>query len=77
MGGFSNELMSIFQTASFLWVIYSVCLDCFLDVLFQLGLVVDLTNTSRYYSPSEWIKQGIKHVKVRLNFLLYLIRRCL
>ncbi|KAH7682763.1 mRNA (guanine-N(7)-)-methyltransferase protein [Dioscorea alata] len=30
----------------------------------DLGLVVDLTNTSRYYSPSEWIKQGIKHVKI-------------
>ncbi|KAM0949321.1 putative mRNA (guanine-N(7)-)-methyltransferase [Dioscorea sansibarensis] len=30
----------------------------------DLGLVVDLTNTSRYYSPSEWTKQGIKHVKI-------------
>jgi mRNA-capping enzyme len=27
--------------------------------------VIDLTNTSRYYSPSEWTKQGTKHVKVR------------
>ncbi|KAG1363396.1 mRNA-capping enzyme [Cocos nucifera] len=30
----------------------------------ELGLVIDLTNTTRYYSPSEWIKQGIKHVKI-------------
>ncbi|KAL5999529.1 hypothetical protein ACLOJK_037814 [Asimina triloba] len=29
-----------------------------------LGLVIDLTNTSRYYSPSEWLKQGIKHFKI-------------
>ena len=32
---------------------------------YQIGLVIDLTNTSRYYSPSEWTKQGTKHVKVR------------
>lgn len=31
----------------------------------ELGLVIDLTNTTRYYSPSEWTKQGIKHVKIR------------
>ncbi|XP_042420382.1 mRNA-capping enzyme-like isoform X2 [Zingiber officinale] len=30
----------------------------------ELGLVIDLTNTSRYYSQSEWIKIGIKHVKI-------------
>lgn len=32
---------------------------------FQLGLVIDLTNTSRYYSLSDLTKDGIKHVKVR------------
>ncbi|CAN6441246.1 unnamed protein product [Victoria cruziana] len=30
----------------------------------ELGLVIDLTNTSRYYSPIEWKKQGIKHFKI-------------
>ncbi|KAJ6844138.1 mRNA-capping enzyme isoform X1 [Iris pallida] len=30
----------------------------------ELGLVIDLTNTTRYYSPSEWTKLGIKHVKI-------------
>ncbi|XP_074578126.1 uncharacterized protein LOC141834687 isoform X1 [Curcuma longa] len=30
----------------------------------ELGLVIDLTNTNRYYPPSEWIKLGIKHVKI-------------
>lgn len=30
----------------------------------ELGLVIDLTNTTRYYQSSEWIKQGIKHVKI-------------
>ncbi|XP_008787727.1 mRNA-capping enzyme-like [Phoenix dactylifera] len=30
----------------------------------ELGLVIDLTNTTRYYSPSEWTNQGIKHVKI-------------
>jgi hypothetical protein len=33
---------------------------------FQIGLVIDLTNTTRYYSPAEWMKQGTKHVKVRV-----------
>ncbi|WOK94206.1 mRNA-capping enzyme [Canna indica] len=30
----------------------------------EIGLVIDLTNTSRYYSPAEWTKLGIKHVKI-------------
>ncbi|URE20526.1 mRNA capping enzyme, C-terminal domain, partial [Musa troglodytarum] len=30
----------------------------------ELGLVIDLTNTNRYYSPSEWTKLGIKYVKI-------------
>ncbi|KAI8560649.1 hypothetical protein RHMOL_Rhmol04G0274100 [Rhododendron molle] len=34
----------------------------------RLGLVIDLTNTSRYYQASDWKKEGIKHVKV-LQFL--------
>ncbi|CAH9147760.1 unnamed protein product [Cuscuta epithymum] len=31
----------------------------------KLGLVIDLTNTNRYYSAEEFIKEGIKHVKIR------------
>jgi mRNA-capping enzyme len=30
----------------------------------DIGLVIDLTNTTRYYSPAEWTKQGTKHVKI-------------
>ncbi|KAK2966141.1 hypothetical protein RJ640_018394 [Escallonia rubra] len=30
----------------------------------KLGLVIDLTNTSRYYQVSDWKKEGIKHVKI-------------
>ncbi|KAL0336787.1 UNVERIFIED_CONTAM: capping enzyme [Sesamum calycinum] len=30
----------------------------------QLGLVIDLTNSSRYYNFNEWKKEGIKHVKI-------------
>lgn len=30
----------------------------------EIGLVIDLTNTSRYYSPAEWTKQGTKHLKI-------------
>lgn len=37
----------------------------FFPIPFQIGLVIDLTNTTRYYSPAEWTRQGIKHVKVR------------
>ncbi|XP_059657806.1 uncharacterized protein LOC132304241 [Cornus florida] len=31
----------------------------------KLGLVIDLTNTSRYYPASDWKKEGIKYVKIR------------
>ncbi|KAK4392290.1 capping enzyme [Sesamum angolense] len=30
----------------------------------KLGLVIDLTNSSRYYNFNEWKKEGIKHVKI-------------
>ncbi|WVZ78759.1 hypothetical protein U9M48_026415 [Paspalum notatum var. saurae] len=30
----------------------------------EIGLVIDLTNTNRYYSPSEWTNQCIKYVKI-------------
>ncbi|CAM6129287.1 unnamed protein product [Calypogeia fissa] len=30
----------------------------------EVALVIDLTNTNRYYSPQEWLKEGVKHVKV-------------
>lgn len=29
-----------------------------------MGLVIDLTNTSRYYNSNEWTKDGVKYVKV-------------
>ncbi|XP_057438787.1 uncharacterized protein LOC130730727 [Lotus japonicus] len=31
----------------------------------ELGLVIDLTNTTRYYPVSDWTKEGIRHVKIR------------
>lgn len=30
----------------------------------QVGLVLDLTNTWRYYDPSEWLSRGVEHHKV-------------
>ncbi|KAK7294637.1 hypothetical protein RJT34_17527 [Clitoria ternatea] len=44
----------------------------------KLGLVIDLTNTSRYYPVADLKKEGIKHVKIQCkgrnsvpdNFLL-------
>ncbi|XP_026420265.1 mRNA-capping enzyme-like [Papaver somniferum] len=30
----------------------------------EVGLVIDLTNTTRYYQPSDWRKMGINHVKI-------------
>ncbi|CAL4994019.1 unnamed protein product [Urochloa decumbens] len=30
----------------------------------EIGLVIDLTNTTRYYSSAEWTRQGTKHVKI-------------
>ncbi|KAL2612317.1 hypothetical protein R1flu_024009 [Riccia fluitans] len=31
----------------------------------EIALVIDLTNTTRYYNPQEWLKGGVKHIKVR------------
>ncbi|KAL7172339.1 hypothetical protein ACSBR2_031936 [Camellia fascicularis] len=31
----------------------------------ELGLVIDLTNTSRYYPESDWIGKGIEYVKIK------------
>ncbi|MFS7945550.1 putative mRNA (guanine-N(7)-)-methyltransferase [Helianthus anomalus] len=30
----------------------------------KLGVVIDLTNTTRYYSVNDWRKEGIKYVKI-------------
>ncbi|KAJ3688981.1 hypothetical protein LUZ61_018145 [Rhynchospora tenuis] len=30
----------------------------------EIGLVLDLTNTTRYYNAQEWTKLGIKHLKI-------------
>ncbi|XP_074373520.1 uncharacterized protein LOC141713851 [Apium graveolens] len=30
----------------------------------KIGMVIDLTNTSRYYSVSDWRNEGIKYVKI-------------
>ncbi|CAI9761854.1 unnamed protein product [Fraxinus pennsylvanica] len=30
----------------------------------KLGLVIDLTNSNRYYSTNDWKREGIKHVKI-------------
>ena len=53
---FSKERSSLF------FVIFNALL--FYSFALQLGLVVDLTNTSRYYSVADLKKEGIKHVKV-------------
>lgn len=37
------------------------------SLIFQLGLVIDLTNTTRYYSTIDLKKEGIKYVKVSCN----------
>ncbi|KAK3023090.1 hypothetical protein RJ639_043105, partial [Escallonia herrerae] len=31
----------------------------------QLGLVIDLTNTNRYYPESDWTKEGVRYVKIK------------
>ncbi|KAJ0520295.1 putative mRNA (guanine-N(7)-)-methyltransferase [Helianthus annuus] len=31
----------------------------------ELGLVIDLTNTNRYYRESDWTREGIKYLKIR------------
>ncbi|KAH6798383.1 mRNA capping enzyme family protein [Perilla frutescens var. frutescens] len=30
----------------------------------KIGLVIDLTNSSRYYNLNDWRKEGIKHTKI-------------
>ena len=34
----------------------------------EIGLVVDLTDTHRYYNPDDFKSKGIEHQKFRLNF---------
>ena len=38
-------------------------------LLLQLGVVIDLTNTTRYYSVNDWKKEGIKYVKVSFEIV--------
>merc|ERR1712106_46434 len=36
-----------------------------MDHCSQLGMIIDLTNTNRYYEPSAFESQGIKHKKIK------------
>lgn len=29
----------------------------------HVGMVIDLTNSKRYYDPEQWLQQGIKYIK--------------
>ncbi|PSC72146.1 mRNA-capping enzyme isoform X1 [Micractinium conductrix] len=29
-----------------------------------VGMVIDLTNSSRYYNPNDWMEHGIKYIKI-------------
>nr|XP_016505765.1 PREDICTED: mRNA-capping enzyme-like [Nicotiana tabacum] len=40
-------------------------MSCISDNQLQIGLVVDLTNTDRYYPESDWTSHDIRHVKIR------------
>ena len=43
----------------------------------QVGLVIDLTNTWRYYDVEEWTAQGVEHCKVSTNTVrLALLPQC-
>lgn len=33
----------------------------------ELGLVIDLTDTDRYYNPREFISNGVEHKKIRIQ----------
>lgn len=43
---------------------YHVVITDYFELYFQLGLVIDLTNSYRYYTTSDLNKEGIKYVKV-------------
>ncbi|XP_066952415.1 LOW QUALITY PROTEIN: mRNA-capping enzyme [Macrobrachium rosenbergii] len=40
------------------------CPRTLMDHCHSLGLIVDLTNTDRYYNSSDFTSQGIKHIKI-------------
>ncbi|XP_068213185.1 RNA/RNP complex-1-interacting phosphatase homolog [Palaemon carinicauda] len=40
------------------------CPRTLMDHCHNLGLIVDLTNTNRYYDRSVFTLQGIKHMKI-------------
>ena len=37
----------------------------------QVGLVLDLTNTWRYYDPKDWLERGIEHLKVAPTYFAW------
>lgn len=33
----------------------------------QLGLIIDLTNTTKYYNPDEFIQLGVRYQKIQVQ----------
>lgn len=48
------------------------CLANIQHLVPQVGLVIDLTNSYRYYDPGDFMKEGAQYIKVnRLELILY------
>ncbi|KAI7981625.1 putative disease resistance protein [Camellia lanceoleosa] len=76
--GFANQRFAMFTHISrtgtslskaqfrvLLAILHLLRLHILLSKSNLLGLVIDLTNTSRYYHASDLKKEGIKHVKIQ------------
>lgn len=37
-----------------------------MELIPNLGLVIDLTDTDRYYNPQDFLTAGIEHKKIRI-----------
>lgn len=67
-------LSLLMQIKTYMGVVIFPCSDFYISKRFpwilQIGLVIDLTNSTKYYSPADLKKDGIKYVKVSISLKL-------
>ncbi|CAL5443996.1 unnamed protein product [Camellia sinensis] len=61
----AGALINGFAQAVWMLIVGRILLGFGIGFANQLGLVINLTNASRYYHASDLKKEGIKHVKIQ------------
>lgn len=73
-----NRLIVVFFFLfCYVFVIFRLYPKLLLELIPNLGLVIDLTNTTKYYLPSEFEENGVNYTKIFVEGHVVPKRQCI